>query len=397
MATINENMNPLKTKRIESLDILKGLVIIFMALDHTRDYFHIDSFLFDPADPEKSNLTLFFTRWITHYCAPAFSFLAGISAFLVGRRKSKNELTSFLLKRGIWLIFIELFVVYFGWSFNIHFNHFGLLVIWSLGISMIFLAAIIHLSMKNILILSVVIIFGHNLLDNIHFDQNMLWSILHERGNFVLFGSIKIRVTYPIIPWIGVMSLGYYFGKFYDKDITPEYRQKLFTKIGLVCIAGFLIVRGFNLYGNSNPWIVFDSFSQTLISFMDPSKYPPSLTYLLMTLGPSLLFLGNSENLKGRLVNFCSTFGKVPFFFYIIHIYAIHLLAAILAELTGFSFDSMVLNGFVSTNQQLIGFGVNLGWVYVIWLFILFMLYPMCKKFSNYKLNHKEKWWLSYF
>lgn len=397
MATINENMNPLKTKRIESLDILKGLVIIFMALDHTRDYFHTDSFLFDPADPEKSNLTLFFTRWITHYCAPAFSFLAGISAFLVGRRKSKNELTSFLLKRGIWLIFIELFVVYFGWSFNIHFNHFGLLVIWSLGISMIFLAAIIHLSMKNILILSVVIIFGHNLLDNIHFDQNMLWSILHERGNFVLFGSIKIRVTYPIIPWIGVMSLGYYFGKFYDKDITPEYRQKLFTKIGLVCIAGFLIVRGFNLYGNSNPWIVFDSFSQTLISFMDPSKYPPSLTYLLMTLGPSLLFLGNSENLKGRLVNFCSTFGKVPFFFYIIHIYAIHLLAAILAELTGFSFDSMVLNGFVSTNQQLIGYGVNLGWVYIIWLFILFMLYPMCKKFSKYKLNHKEKWWLSYF
>ena len=390
-------MNLLKTKRIESLDILKGMVIIFMALDHTRDYFHIESFLFDPADPEKSNLILFFTRWITHYCAPAFSFLAGISAFLVGRRKSKKELTSFLLKRGIWLIFIELTIVIFGWSFNIHFSSLGLLVIWSLGISMIFLAAIIHLSMKNILILSVVIIFGHNLLDNIHFNQNMLWSILHERGSYTLFDSIKIRVVYPIIPWIGVMSLGYYFGKFYDREVEPEYRQKLFTKIGLACIAGFLIIRGINLYGNSDPWIAFDTFSQTFISFMDPSKYPPSLSYLLMTLGPSLLFLGNSEKLKGRLVNFCATFGKVPFFFYIIHIYAIHLLAAILAELTGFGFESMVLNGFVSTNEQLIGFGVNLGWVYVVWLVILFMLYPICKRFSNYKLNHKEKWWLSYF
>ena len=390
-------MSSLKTKRIESLDIFKGLVIIFMALDHTRDYFHIDAFLFDPADPVKSNLPLFFTRWITHYCAPAFSFLAGISAYLVGKRKSKSELSSFLIKRGLWLIFIELFVVYFGWSFNIQFNHFGLLVIWSLGISMIFLAATIHLSMKNILILSIAIIFGHNLLDNIHFDQNMLWSILHERGNFSLFDSIKIRVTYPIIPWIGVMSLGYYFGKFYNKDVTPEYRQKLFTKIGLACIAGFLILRGLNWYGNSDPWLALDSFSQTLISFMDPAKYPPSLTYLLMTLGPSFLFLGNSENLKGRLVDVCSTYGKVPFFFYIIHIYAIHLLAAIFAELTGFGFDSMVLTGFVSSNQQLIGFGVNLGWVYVIWLGILFMLYPMCKKFSDYKLNHKEKWWLSYF
>lgn len=390
-------MTKLKAKRIQTLDILKGAVIIFMALDHTRDYFHASSFLFDPADPEKSNLFLFFTRWITHYCAPAFSFLAGISAFLVGRRKSKPELTSFLLKRGIWLMFIELSIVYFGWSFNIHFNHFGLLVIWSLGISMIFLAAIIHLSMKNILILSLVIIFGHNLLDNIHIDHNLIWSILHERGNFTLLDSIKIRVTYPIIPWIGVMSLGYYFGKFYNNDVIPEDRQKLFTKIGLASIAGFLILRGMNLYGNSDPWISFDSFSQTLISFMDPAKYPPSMTYLLMTLGPTFVFLGNSENLKGRIADFCATFGKVPFFFYIIHIYAIHLFAAILAELTGFGFESMVLNGFVSTNQQLIGFGVNLVWVYAVWLAILFMLYPVCKKFANYKLNHKEKWWLSYF
>ncbi|MFH4968043.1 heparan-alpha-glucosaminide N-acetyltransferase domain-containing protein [Gaetbulibacter sp. M240] len=390
-------MQPTKTKRIESLDILKGLVIVFMALDHTRDYFHTGSFIFDPADPEKSNLILFFTRWITHYCAPAFSFLAGISAFLVGRRKSKKELSAFLLKRGTWLVFIELTIVIFGWSFNIHFNYLGLLVIWSLGISMIFLASIIHLRMRSILILSLVIICGHNLLDNIHFNDNLLWSILHERGSYVLFDYINLRVAYPIIPWVGVMSLGYYFGKFYNKDVSPEYRKKLFTKIGLFCIAGFLILRGINLYGNPSPWIAYDTFSQTLISFLNPMKYPPSLSYLLMTLGPALLFLGNAEQLKGRLAGYCATFGKVPFFIYIIHIYAIHLLATILAEFTSFGYESMILSGFVSTNKHLIGFGVNLGWVYVVWVFVLLILYPLCKKFSHYKLSHKEKWWLSYF
>ncbi|WP_242092251.1 DUF1624 domain-containing protein [Aestuariivivens sediminicola] len=390
-------MNRPKTKRIESLDILKGMVIIFMALDHTRDYFHTDSFLFDPADPEKSNLLLFFTRWITHFCAPAFSFLAGISAFLVGRRKTPAQLSSFLLKRGLWLIFIEFTIVYFGWSFNISFSSFGLLVIWSLGISMIVLAAIVHLSMKRILILSLVIIFGHHLLDNLHYNENLFWSILHERSYFTLFDSIKLRVVYPIIPWIGVMSLGYYFGKFYDRTIKPEYRQQRFTIIGLACIAGFFILRGLNLYGNSDPWMAFDNGIQTLISFMDPDKYPPSLTYLLMTLGPSILFLGTSENLKGRLVNFCTTFGKVPFFFYIVHIYAIHLLAILLAEFTDFGYESMILSGFVSTNSQLIGFGVNLGWVYLIWLSILLMLYPICLKFGNYKMSHKHHWWLSYF
>jgi len=368
-----------------------------MALDHTRDYFHADAFIFDPADPEKSNYILFFTRWITHYCAPAFSFLAGISAYLVGRRKSKAELSSFLLKRGIWLVFIELTIVYLGWSFNIHFEAIGLLVIWSLGISMIFLAAFIHLSMRNILILSLAIICGHNLLDSIHFEGSILWSILHERGHFTLLDYFKLRITYPVIPWIGVMALGYYFGKFYDKDVLAEYRQRLFSKIGLIITVAFFVIRGINLYGNSDPWIGFGSFEAILISFMDPAKYPPSLTYLLMTLGPTFIFLGQSENLKGFIVDFCATFGKVPFFIYIIHIYVIHLSALFLAEYTGFGFGAMVLTGFVSTNKQLVGYGLDLIWVYIIWATIMLMLYPACKWFSHYKQNHKDKWWLSYF
>ena len=339
---------------------------------------------------------LFLTRWITHFCAPAFSFLAGISAFLVGIRRTKYELSKFLLKRGLWLIFIELTIVYFGWSFNVHFSAIGFLVIWSLGISMIFLAAIIHLSMRNILILSVVIVAGHNLLDNIHFDQSILWSMLHERSSFTVFGTIDARVVYPIIPWIGVMSLGYYFGSFYHRDVSPEIRQKLFIRIGWMCIVGFLLVRGLNLYGNSSPWLRYDTISQTVISFLNPAKYPPSLAYLLMTLGPSLLFLGISEKFKGRLIDICAIFGRVPFFFYIIHIYVIHWFAAMLCEFTGFGFEKMVLHGFVSTNKQLVGFGVDLWVVYLVWFGILLLLYPICKKFGIYKLNHKEKWWLSY-
>lgn len=388
-------MNQLKNNRIKSLDVLKGMVIIFMALDHTRDYFHANSFIFDPTDPEKSNYILFFTRWITHFCAPAFSFLAGISAYLVGRKKTKAQLSYFLLKRGIWLVFIEFTIVHIGWSFNLQFESMGLLVIWSLGISMIFLAAVIHLSMKNILAISLIIIFGHNILDNIHFEDSMLWSIFHERGYYTLFNYIQLRIVYPIIPWIGVMSLGYYFGKFYNKDVLPEYRQKILTQIGIGAIIGFFIIRGINLYGNSRPWLEYELFEATFISFLDPSKYPPSLSYLLMTLGPSLVFLGQSENLKGRIVNFCSTFGKVPFFIYILHIYVIHFFATILAEFTGYGFNTMILKGFVSTNKQLIGYGVNLGWVYVIWFGIMLLLYPSCVWFGRYKLNNK-KWWLSY-
>jgi len=390
-------MDLVKTNRIQSLDLLKGLVIIFMALDHTRDYFHANSFLFEPTDPEKTNFILFFTRWITHYCAPAFSLLAGTSAYLAGRRKTKRELSSFLIKRGLWLIFIEFTIVLFGWSFNIHFSSFGLLVIWSLGISMIFLAGIIHLPMKYILLFSLLVIFGHNTLDNISFDNSPLWYVIHERGFFDLFNGIRIRVVYPVVPWIGVMSLGYYAGKFYDKTVDPVKRQKLFIITGVTAVLLFLLVRSVNLYGNPQHWKAYGNFWSTLYSFLDPLKYPPSLSYLLMTLGPAFLFLGISENVKGKLTGFISTFGKVPFLFYILHIYLIHFFATLLAELTGFGWQAMILNGFVSGQPQLVGYGVNLGWVYAVWVGIILILYPFCRKFGAYKLQHKEKEWLSYF
>lgn len=389
-------MTTITKSRIESIDLLKGLAMIVMALDHIRDYFHYSAFVFDATDPTQTTLPIFFTRFITHFCAPIFCFLAGTSAFMVGKRKSTPELSSFLLKRGIWLIFIEMTIVNFGWYFDLSFKSPGLLVIWSLGISMIVLAALVHLPRKFILLFSLALIFGHNLLDTVHYNGNMFWAILHEFSFFKLSNETQLIVGYPIIPWIAVMALGYYFGVFYDKSYDSLKRKKLFNLIGILAIVVFVILRFSNLYGDPSPYTDFGIFSKNLISFLHISKYPPSLEYLLLTLGMAFIFLANSERLKGKAVNFFSTFGRVPFFYYILHLYLIHLIALIFAEFSGFGWRSMILHNWVTESPALKGYGFPLWVVYTVWIFVIVLLYPLCKKFDTYKQAHKEKWWLSY-
>ena len=382
--------------RIESIDLLKGLVMVIMAIDHVRDYFHYSSYFFDPTDPALTTIPLFFTRFMTNFCAPTFSFLAGVSAFMVGKRKSPNELSQFLLKRGLWLVFVELVIMDFGWCFDITFRSVMFQVIWILGISMIFLTGLIHLPKKVIFIFSCVLIFGHNFLDNIHLDNSALWTFLHERKAFLTTPDHVFRVGYPIIPWVAVMSLGYFFGSFYDSTYEPTKRKKLFNTIGMATILFFVILRGINIYGNLLPWKDYGNVTQTLFSFLNLSKYPPSLSFLLVTLGGAFLFLANTEKLKGKVVNFFCVFGRVPFFFYIIHVYLIHLLALITAELTGFGWQKMILPALPFRVEALKGFGFDLWVVYLIWIGIILLLYPLCKRFDTYKQSHKEKWWLSY-
>ncbi len=389
-------MTTIAKTRIESIDLLKGVVMVIMALDHVRDYFHYSAFMFNPADPTQSTLPIFFTRWITHFCAPAFSFLAGLSAFIVGKRKSKNELSVFLIKRGIWLIFIELTIVCFGWYFDLQFRTLGLLVIWSLGISMIILAALIYLPRNYILLISLLLICFHNLLDNVHFPGNVLWSVVHEQMIYKFSGNKILLIGYPIVPWFAVMALGYYFGSLYDKSFDNSKRKKLLNSIGIIAVATFVVLRLANLYGDPKQFKEFGSFSQNLISFLNPNKYPPSLLYLLMTLGATFLFLANSEKLKGRIVNFFSTFGRVPFFYYIIHIYIIHIIAMIMAQISGWDWKKMILSTFIAFEPNMKGYGYSLWIVYVIWISVILLLYPLCKRFDKYKQNHKEKWWLSY-
>ena len=388
-------MSSLTKTRIESLDFLKGIVIVTMAIDHVRDYFHYSSYFFDPTDPTLTNIPLFLTRFITNFCAPAFSFLAGLSAVMVGKRKTKNELSIFLLKRGLWLVFVELIIMNFGWCFDITFKAIGFGVIWILGISMIFLGGLIHLPRKAILLFSCIMIFGHNLLDNIHFD-NAFWILLHERKPFLETPDHVLRGGYSIIPWVAVMALGYWFGSYYDKEYDPTKRRKLFNAIGIVALISFVVLRGINIYGNLLPWKDFGNLTKTLFSFFNLSKYPPSLSFLLVTLSGVFLFLANSEKLKGSVLNFFCVFGRIPFFFYIIHIYLIHFLALIVAELTGFGWQKMILPALPFRVEALKGFGFNLGWVYLIWVLVIAILYPLCKMFDAYKQNNKDKWLLGY-
>jgi uncharacterized membrane protein len=369
--------------------------MVIMALDHTRDYFHWYSFLYSPEDPNKTTLAIFFTRWVTHFCAPAFSFLAGISAFMVGKKKTAGELSAFLLKRGLWLVFIELTILNFGWYFDIRFRSPSLIVIWSLGISMIVLAALIHLPRKFILIFSCLVIFGHDLFDQIHF-KSYWWAIVHDGGFFEYANGYHLSVGYPIVPWIAVMSLGYYFGGFYNTTFDGAKRKKYFNIIGIVSLILFVVIRAWNHYGDPFPWQHYDTMTKGFISFINPNKYPPSLLYLLMTFGVTFLFLANSEKLKGRVVEFFSTFGRVPFFYYVLHLYLIHLLALVGAQVAGFGWQKMILPDWAPFVSDLKGYGFGLIVVYAVWVLVIAILYPACKKFDEYKRNNKSKWWLSY-
>ncbi len=390
-------MTTITNSRIQSIDLLKGLVMVIMALDHVRDYFHYSAFFFDATDPEQTTWPIFFTRFITHFCAPAFSFLAGTSAFMIGKRKTPAELSSFLFKRGLWLVFVEIILINFAWKFDLNFTHIGLQTIWSLGISMIVLAGLIHLPKKLILVFSLLIIFGHNLLDNIHFEGSYFWAMLHQPQKFEFAEGHTVIFAYSLLPWIAVMSLGYCFGSLYDSSFDAAKRKQLLNGLGIASIGLFFILIALNTYGDPVKWTNYGDTSKTIMSIFNISKYPPSLLYLLITLGGTVLFLANAEKLKGKVVNFFCVFGRVPFFYYILHIYLIHFIAVFAAEFSGFGWEIMVsMPKFVTRIAALKGYGFNLITVYIIWIVVILLLYPLCKKFDAYKQSHKEKWWLSY-
>ncbi len=389
------NIDSLKQPRIQSIDLLRCMVIIIMALDHVRDYFHADSLRFAPEDLSQTTAFIFFTRWATHFCAPVFVFLAGTSAFLSGRRKTKRQLSKFLLTRGLWLIILEFTVVNFAWSFNFKLPFIGLGVIWALGISMIALAAIIHVRFKLGLALGFILVCGHNLLDNIHFD-GFFWSVLHEPKIFRVDENHQLRVSYPVLAWIGIMILGYCFGRLYTKDFTTERRKKWLLIIGTGAIALFILVRAINIYGDPDPWLDQSSVTFTLLSFLNTTKYPPSLLYTLMTLGPAMLFLALAEKVSDGLARAVIHIGRVPMFFYILHLYLIHFIAMFAAEFSGFHWTDMILQRRTWVDPQLKGYGFSLGVTYLIWIGIVLLLYPLCIWYDKYKSAHKEKWWLSY-
>lgn len=374
--------------------------MIIMALDHIRDYFHADAFVFDPVDLDKTNVPLFFTRWITNFCAPVFVMLAGTSAFLAGQRRTQKQLSVFLLTRGLWLVFLELVVVNFAWFFNIHFSFAILAVIWALGVSMMILAALIHLPRMAILITGIVFVAGHNLLDHFHVPGDsagaIAWAVLHEQKAFS-FGNWHFISIYPLLPWIGLMALGYSMGYLYHRDADPVKRKRLLLQIGSGSLLLFILLRSINRYGDLIPWSRQSTPVFSFLSFINVTKYPPSLDYVLLMIGPALLFLAFSEKPLNRFTRIISVYGRVPFFYYMIHIFLIHLAAILAASLSGYSWTAMTgFTNWVDFDPRLRGYGFSLGVVYLIWISIVVVLYPLCKRYDRYKLEHKDKWWLSY-
>jgi uncharacterized membrane protein len=385
------------TARVTSIDLLRGLVMIIMALDHVRDYFHADAYLYDPTDLTKTSVVLFFTRFITHFCAPTFMLLSGTSAYLVGVRKGKKALTNFLFTRGLWLVFLELTVVNFGWFFDIHYSNTGTLVIWALGVSMIVLSGLIHLPKAAILTISLAMIFGHNLLDNYHVTSGFgryVWSVLHE-ANVFQFKGVAWFALYPLIPWVGVMALGYCLGTWYN-SVDAAIRRKWLLTAGLGSIVLFAALRYTNWYGDAALWSKQSSASFTLLSFLNVSKYPPSLLYLLVTLGPAMVFLSLTEKSNGWLSKQVQVIGRVPMFYYLVHIYLIHLGAMVAAQLTaGHRWSDMLLVTWMNFDPKLHGFGVGLGATYLVWAGLILLLYFPCRWYDTYKRTHRQ-WWLSY-
>lgn len=409
--------------RVDSIDLLRGIVMVIMMLDHTRDFVHSGVFQFDPTDLTRTTTAVFLTRWITHYCAPVFVFLAGTGAYLqFARGKSKKELSRFLLTRGLWLIVLEFTVVRFGTLFSLDYRFLGgMQVIWVIGVSMIVLAGLIHLPLKVIAGFGVGMIALHNFLDRVHVQgwqgpgsavpgiAAKLWIIAHqpfEAFPVAGFPSPIVFLLYPLIPWVGVMAAGYAFGSVYQWD--AQRRRRLMLIMGSAAAALFIVLRAVNFYGDPSRWSRQNSFTFTVLSFLNVTKYPPSLLFVLMTLGPALIALALFESsalvagdagpltLATRLRRAFVTFGRVPLFFYILQWYTAHLIAIAAGLIAGQPVKwqwASPIERFTSPPPT--GVGFRLWVVYVCWIIGVLMLYPLCKWFAALKARRRD-WWLSY-
>jgi len=386
--------------RIQSIDMLRGLVMLIMAIDHVRDFFHQTAFTDDPLNLATTTPQLFLTRWITHFCAPTFVFLSGTSAFLAGQRKTKKELSGFLIKRGIWLVLVEIVIMNLALTFNPLYNIIFLQVIWAIGCSMILLGLFVRTSAKLVAIVGIILVFGHNIIDYMQLPKagaaHVLWSIFFTaRGSVVPYAGTRLLIfTYAILPWTGVMFLGYYFGTIYKKINDEVKRRKIMLSIGCAIVLLFIVVRFINLYGDPAHWSVQQNSLYTFFSFINTTKYPPSLCYVTMTLGLALIFLYLTETVTSKATNILSTYGRVPFFYFVLHFYLIHIICVVLFFATGHTSKDIIDANvpFLFRPQH---FGFSLPVVYAIWLFVVLVLYKPCKWFDHYRRTHTQ-WWLSY-
>jgi uncharacterized membrane protein len=386
--------------RLQAVDVLRGLAMVLMAIDHTRDYVHSAAMAFLPEDLTQTTPAIFMTRWITHVCAPSFMFCAGLAAFLRHERGgTKAELSRYLCTRGLWLIVLEFTLVRAGFFFNLDFNPLFLLVFWALGMSMIALALLLHLPYRMLLGVSVAMIALHNLFDGITASQlgssGWLWQIMHAQG-LLTAGPPVVIVAYPLVPWIGVMALGYCFGRVYRLPL--ERRRTLLVGLGVGVTLAFVVIRLVNVYGDPRPWAAQGNALYTGLSFLNTTKYPPSLDFLLMTLGPAILFLGLIDRIRLSDRHPLLVFGRVPLFYFVAHIPLIHLLAI------GLTWIRYGAAPFLFLPPPTFGtprdvFPADYGWdlwvVYAVAAVAVLALYPVSLWLARLKARRRD-WWLSY-
>ena len=375
-------------QRLLSIDALRGLVILFMLLDHVRETFLLHRQVSDPMTIDSTEPALFVSRTLAHLCAPVFVLLTGLSAWLYGQKyQGRRDVSAFLFKRGLFLVVLEFTLVNFAWTFQLPPSVIYMQVIWAIGVSMIALAALVWLPRPLLIALAVVIIAGHNLLDGLHFETgsalHVPWAILHERSWIEVGDSLRLRITYPVLPWIGVIALGYCLGPWFAKSMQPTLRQRYLLLGGVSAWVGFVVVRAANGYGDT-PWQAYDNGVQTLMSFFNITKYPPSLLFLALTLGIGLLLLLAFEQAGAkRWISTLATFGAAPMFFYLLHLYVLKILYVVCVALFGlnhgnyFGFDGM-------------------GAIWLVALLLPLALYPPVHWFAGLKARRRDLAWLKY-
>jgi uncharacterized membrane protein len=377
-------------ERVRNLDLMRGIVIVLMVVDHVRWF--LSSARFDPTDPAQTTVALFFTRWVTHFCAPVFMLLAGAGAYLsLGRGRTRAELSWFLLTRGLWLILLEVTVARFGWQFNLDYGYTGLLVFWALGWSMIALGGMVWLPLPWVAALGLLMIVTHNLFDGVEAGDSWLWTILHQPGTLMLHSDVAVFVLYPLVPWIGVMAAGYAFGRL--AGLPPARRDYLYLVLGVALTAAFMVLRLGNLYGDPSPWTIHESWWRTALSFLNTTKYPASLLFLLMTLGPAIAALPWLERMRGRAAELLLTVGRVPLFFWLLHVPLIHLVAVGLSLARYGEVVPWLYRNPPAPLPE--GYGYGLEVVYAVVFGVVAALYPVCRWFAGVKRRRKGAW-LSY-
>ncbi|MBP1222720.1 DUF1624 domain-containing protein [Flavobacterium sp. 1355] len=383
-------------KRQPSIDIVRGIVMIIMALDHVRDLMHVDSITQSPTDLATTTPLLFFTRWITHLCAPIFVFLAGTSVYLSLQNKNNiAEKRQHLLKRGFWLLVVEFTIVNFGLFFDIGFHTLLFEVIAAIGFGFIILGLLLKIRSKILGIIGLIIIFSHNLLPLIPFAENStLKTVLSPFFSPIVipFSGRAFIMGYPPIPWLGIMLVGFATGKFF---MLAEKRKKLFVQIGLGALGLFIAVRFLNIYGDPVLWSIQKDAVFTFLSFMNVTKYPPSLLFCLVTLGILFLLLAFAEQFQNRIKKVALVYGKVPLFYFVIHFYVIHILTLIMLILQGFNWSQLEFASGTFGRPKGVESGLSLWAIYLIWIFVVVILYKPCLWFGKYKAEN-QYWWLKY-